>query len=686
MKVIDTSSKGISLSSNSITFDASMVVDTDDGINVYEIEIFNGFGANIETLELVDKYGEPVEDYNFDVVEDTNRFKIYPRDCFDYKPMTLYVKATLTEDGSGKSLEVSPALTIKVTKSKPSVTIKNVKPVDTLYTDDDMQKGTITVSVKDALIEDIELVPSPKAKGDFRYHIVSETTDLNAGSANVNIVFWPGSDDDVAAVAKNTKAKLRMTLVGYPGDFFVEKEFTIPTKTYSMALTSTKGTVYKDKDSNIINIAVNNKTTKSTELFVGGEYEVLKPSGEPNGNYSLELSDRGDGFTLTVLNKDLVPDKGEKIVLSLKDCMWNRTITFPYTISVSSVSKAKLSLSPSTVNAYIYPDGESAWMKYTSDISLTGGIQTSDLNGLEIVENTKNPGYPNLNRTLNVGYDEDTSSIWVGFNGTNYPTAGKTYKFDISFSKSGDTELAKPLKTTLSVKVVDIADASKCITVSAKGKIDILDRTNTSITLTPKFTNLPSDYLITDIPMLVGKDAGLFEIAEDEINYWEYVKNGVITIRLKEDIGRVLSTSQVYEVAPEYPIGIGGEVMFITPAKMMNIKLTQGKATVKAIGRTVFDSAAGNVYSPITFNVINANAISKEISDVKLTNPNGDFSLVYIKAGAREGYEEGWYIRYSPVGNVARGKSYTLKFKIFLKDAAGNTKPIDYSYKVSVQK
>ena len=79
---------------------------------------------------------------------------------------------------------------------------------------------------------------------------------------------------------------------------------------------------------------------------------------------------------------------------------------------------------------------------------------------------------------------------------------------------------------------------------------------------------------------------------------------------------------------------------------------------------------------PLKFTVTNSVGEMLAIDDIVLTNYQGEFEY-----DAQEGK-----LYHRPGGQTARGKTYTLKFNLYLSQRGDNEKPVVVSYKVKIVK
>lgn len=606
--VEDRTEKGIDISTASVAFNTALA---DPAAKVY---VYNGFGA-----KLTDARIEQSEICSVAAFDENGAIRLVPGSSA--KKGSVKLSVTVEKDGTA----VSKIFTLKVSVSKktPAVTVKQLKKVNTFYKD---SWGLLSVGAAGETVLDVKI----KEEG-FGYAYSYDTGMLKVCAA-----------DKIA----NKKCTLQIRIQGY--DQPVEKKITIGTETNTLALSTASGTVYGD-GLMTMKTQIVDKKTKTVISLEGAAITI--------GNDNYTVDNTGDALLITAKT---APKKSEKLTITVADPeKWNETRTFTFTVKSALPAKAALQLGTKTLTLYDYgmtADGKS---NSVSTALTLNGVNTAN----ELLENVqitaadkKTQGV--LNQTLVLGYDAETGLLSAGLNGEG-PAAG-TYKCSLTLQ---DSLFAKPLKAAVSIKVVKVADLSRCVKVTAKGSIDVLNRDGTNVVVTPKFTNITADAKVSSIS-LTGKDAHLFEIAD--------IKSNAATLRLK-DSAHVI-TKYKYEVKLSYVIETGNAAYTIESAPV-GIKLTQGKVKAAAAGANAFSAAVGEGKS-LNFTVTNSMGEKVKIADVKLVNFSKDFAYDF----------ETGTLKHQLNGETARGKSCTLKFEVYLADRGDNEKPVTVTWKVQIVK
>ncbi len=229
-------------------------------------------------------------------------------------------------------------------------------------------------------------------------------------------------------------------------------------------------------------------------------------------------------------------------------------------------------------------------------------------------------------------------------------TKATSYKFNVY----GTFENGITVKTPLTVKIVD-KEPQKCVALSAKGSIDVLNRGTTQIVYTPKISNMSGS--ITAVK-LKGNAANLFEVA---------LEDGKIVLKAKS--GANLITKFNYELQMQITMDNGN----VFDAKAVKVKLSQSKP------KTSLNPKHGAIFNNINKNTIpfeitatNKDGSKVEIKSISLTNFNDIFSY------------EGGMITLENRGKVVKGKTYSLKFEVRYEGCTDNEKATTITYKVKV--
>ena len=216
--------------------------------------------------------------------------------------------------------------------------------------------------------------------------------------------------------------------------------------------------------------------------------------------------------------------------------------------------------------------------------------------------------------------------------------------------------------------IVDTAP-EKCIKLSKKGSIDLLQKDSKRMEFTPKLSNL--DGTIVDAWI-----EGPYDYAFDG-----YFEDGKLVVGANiEYYPEGFNTKHNYSITPVFVIensdGWHNEVR----AAAQSVKVTQSKpkVTVNAYNGNTLYTLAGNSL-PLEFNAAVKNT-DITIKDVKLLNYTDDLEFEF--------YEEtgtGVLSRGQVKQITTNGKSWSLKFAVTFVEGAGNEKPVQVTYKVTIK-
>ena len=638
---IQASADSILISESTVTVNTALT--TSDAV----ITVYNGFDGTLKSAiltppansELAGITAVPVQDGSG---KNTNEIRFEASS--DASAIVKAGKGKLTvtvaagEDAGSAALTKEFDVNVKVTSKAPSVTVKQIDKVNTFYQD---KPGHYAIGAAGETVTDVTL--APVTEGQSMNKGTDYSFDANTGVLTVNKV-----------PEKTKKLNFRITVDGYK-EVVPKNNVSVSTETANLKLSATSGTVYTDSGNMSLTIKLMDKTTGLSVDLSNVDVTVLTTSG--NGTYT--VSKNGDKLSLTTSAEPV--SKGDKLTLKFASSNWNEAKEFSFTVKPALLSKAALQLGQKSLTLYNYK-GMAA--SAGTPLTLKGGSELSELftsANLSITENVNQKLGASLDKTLKVAYED--GSIKVGKNGESLKAG--TYKFTIALS---NTLWKNPLKANLSVKVVDVdmkdAKSSAKVKVSAKGSIDVLNRQGTSVTLTPKFTNVPKDAEIKDI-QLTGTDAHLFEISRRTGNQ--------IIIRLDDDANVI--TKYKYAVQVTYTVEAGDTSLTLTNSDPVKVKLTQKKPKIKVSGTKVYSNTKAES-KKVTFALTNSTGASIEADRIVLLNCTKDFQYD-LETGA---------LTHSLKGETARGKSYTLKFAVYPKGCGDNEKPVTVNYKITIAK
>lgn len=602
------------------------------------------------------------------------------------KSGTLYLKVKAYADAEAEDPVVTKILPLKmkVSKSLPSVTIKQISKINTTWADDSSEfKVTVPDNYK---IEYIHIDPAQKY-ADKEQGGYSGSVDFNLedGYEMSSIDYVNVKLDDIAYV-KNTAVQVKVGIEGYSEP--VVKSMTVATEADKLKLSTNNGTMYEGCTRIYFSLYSGNYYKKNVEIDDADECgnvadHVIVEGTRKNGTQFSDIyiigQDENDPTKLYVdLNEGAFIDdvvNGDKIKITFDENvgLLNKQ-SFDFTVKKTDLSKAKLALGTGTMTMYVYEDEVmNVGMVYTNPLSITGGNSATELlSNIEIVEDAKNTDYPTKDRMVDIHYDPESGNIVTNFINGKLPTVGKTYTYTVKLPKESDPALTKDLTVALKIKVVKVASGTYATVSSVKGSLEALDRSS-DLTVTSKLTNLPAGAYIYSVN-LAGKDANMFTADCNTL--------GTTFVRLSD--GSPVELNKTYEFVPVYTIAVptanGTRYYNVTSVKSVKTKVTTGKSKLTAFGTNMFKS--GEAVGSVEYQIVATNGSGTliGIDRIELANPNKDFVLKNYTPGSSS-----IQLEYKARGAVKKGKTYTLKFNVYPSDMPINSKPLTVSYTVTVK-
>ena len=219
---------------------------------------------------------------------------------------------------------------------------------------------------------------------------------------------------------------------------------------------------------------------------------------------------------------------------------------------------------------------------------------------------------------------------------------------------------AKEVKLTHRITVTDKLPTVK---LSAKGKLDVLNPAS-EIVYTPKLTNATGT--ITDV-QLDGQDANLFN-AE--------VVDGLVHLTMKADCE--YATKKTYKVTPIVTL-LGKDITGPT----LSVKVTQSTMKLAKIpSQTVSKSSPED----LTVNIKIISPANAEIGDVQLNAKTTAALRNALDAAGDIGFEADTVTFPASAYATLKPGRYTVILDVFPFNAAGDTKPIQAKFTLTVQK
>lgn len=665
--------------------------------------------------------------------------------CYNDYSIKLDLKDNATGVKTGKNtvtlnLGVKPAdgtkeeiypltLTVNVTNVVPKVTFKQTKKFNNFYTDEEGY-GILTVNANGAVVKDLKLNPSSSAACNFEVQPIpipildeegNEVKDENGNivykDENGNIAYEENAYYIVlkkdADYTKNKKVALTYKLEGfgnteYPANLTVSTENKKPT----IVLSQKSDTLYpkagymtswlrlsdKAMGEDIVLSAVSYVKDKNTKepLKIAmedvdwdhhtGEYEVKPVDAGKDNTYHLVVTTRGDiVFMLQEPADGQYKSKTQKFNLEVKAANWRDPIAVSYSIKADT-AKPKLALGKSTLtlnkNSAVYRTQQvrtSLHLKGTSDSVYQDDHHWVRFEG----QDDKSKEVLRQKNSLVLQYRDDQGDIIVRFN-DNTMAVG-TYKFTVNVGNNGVGLVAS---TVLTVKIVD-TPIDKVLKVTAKGSIDVMNREGTSITYTPKISNISGEVING---WLEGTDRDMFDY------WWDGSK---LVVKAS---GHTYCSKHTYQVRAAFRVATWDYddlTVRTDAAKPLSIKVKQGKPklTASTAGNTIYRQLDNSVEIKLSA-VLNKQEV--DIDNVWLLNYDDDFELRATPASwtDEEGEEHpynaiynpgtksvrlGLNSRYDAHDTIKSGKALKVKLAVWYREQAGNEKAAQVTCSIVVR-
>lgn len=627
------------------------------------------------------------------------------------------------QEESGEPEHHQLKLTLNVTDTVPKVTFKQTKKYNYFYKDEEAY-GILTVDTNGAEIDGEVKLRDPNNNGTCNYRLEQipvfnedgrEMEDEDGNTVyetNVyQIILKKDNDGKDLDYTKNKKGVLTYKLKGFSEEQERTANFTVAAenKKPTIVLPAKSTTLYPkagyidtwmwmynktagegiDTDGLEVQYQAKGKDpidVKVVEVKDGDDWQGSENAALIEGNNNFGLMVNTDGNIVTWLKGDSqsYKNKTDKFNLTIKQNNWRNPVAVSYSIKVDT-AMPKLVLGKSTLtlnnNSDVYKGQQvrtTLRLKGCANGVYQDGWNWVSFTGLD--ENSRN-AYAR-DGALRLDYWSNYGEVIVRINRSDLKTG--TYKYKVSVNNGEYGEYAS---TTLTIKVVD-KPVSKCLKVTAKGSINLMDRDDAYITYTPKISNLAGEVVYG---RLVGDDADLFNAEWDE-------ETGKLVVRAHHY--QTYSTKMTYQVqavfeveAPDYP---RYEVR-TDAAKPLKIKVKQGKPKLKATmkNNTIYRQLDSSVQIELSA-VFNKKPV--EIEHVELLNYDHDFNLEHAERIRWDGstYESAYdpqtgsvrlmlNDRYYAESVVKNGKTWKVKLKVVYREKAGNEKAAEVTCPIIVR-
>ena len=635
-------------------------------------------------------------------------------------------KMTLTAE-CANGIAYPYTVTVKVTKTFPSVTVKQTEKFNLFYTD---STAALTVTVKGQTVTGVTL-----ADCDFV---------LTADESGQLVLTY--ADPDNIPAKPDTKGTLYVTLEGYAEP--VAKAITVSTVTTApklklSATASTVNTALKSDHSTAVRLldAAGNEqdlsgltvttATAGVEATEENNAIVLTPTANKTVTATVEVQGANWIKSVKLTHKITVTSKLPTLkpavsTLKLSSVFTAKSAATALVLSQSNLTLQNVTVTPSAKEGTaarvqsdklnVYYDGAKIVAEIADETVKAGTysftVRGTLEDGTEIAGGTVkvtvaataptvklSAGSAKLNRYLagneylnvkvtlkngagytvtgfegmpdGMSYDEESGILTVTLpDGTS---TGGTYKLK-AVVRDDTTGQTVTLPTSVTFKVTTYMSSKLSVSLSVSGK---LDTQNPAGAILYKVNRINNSLNTAELVTLEGKDADKFDVALD-------TSGAKPVIRLTMVAGEEYSTSAKYRVQFRV-VASGAEVL----SAVQTVRVTQSTLKLKAATPVrLYQSQTVRLGSTLTVTA----PVTAEIADVQLNTAKTP-ALFLAAIGGAEGFEaaiEGGEAKLTfAVSESARlraGSSYTVVLDVTPANCATNVKPTQVKITVKVMK
>lgn len=535
---------------------------------------------------------------------------------------------------------------LKVTTdvTKPSATLKLKTKANLFYKD---AEAVYTISSK----YDIQSIEIPEVDGigfNGSYHRSNNTITFRAKGLDSSTV------DQFASKSSNVKkVQLTITYAGYTQQ--PPMEITIATENKKPSLSLTGMVVCPGITSGVVNV-INSKTKEQVPLDNTMTFAVTKPL---NSGISTTISRDGN------VDIDYLGAKNVSYTAELNSPDWTQAVNAKGKITyVASPDKLSLSLGSKqlTLNmaTNITANGTN-----TIPISVNG----SDIGITKLTYGGSAAKLIDTNGYLVCDYSpsgQGIRSISLGLNaGKRGTVKAGTYKLDLFATVTLSEQEISIKKATLTIKLTE-PDKAKVTLASPKGKINLIDRENTSVVYTPKVSGIDSAVRSVSV---VGENAEYFTASLNADN----------KVEVKLKTGRSMSSKQSYSLTIQSVLQNGYKISSSVKIKPVN---TLPKIVLTPAKCNLYRSNSNKYTTSISLK--NSNIDIDNITGIKIdpSNKNNVNNFLLINNISKNGT-----VSFNLAGNRTKIKKgqYKVKCLVSFRDADPEAKPATVNMTITVK-
>ncbi len=536
----------------------------------------------------------------------------------------LTIRAFVTDQAAAGVNAFELPVTVTVTEQNPKFTIRQSAKANLFYRDLGMPRLTVTSAEKLTKLEltgcDFKLAEIAEAQGR-EYILFADCEEPLTNSCN-------------------KKGNLLLTFDGYKT---ISVPLTVRTETKKPKLSSDKKTVTFYPDSGINRAVIQIKEGGRSFAPDAAQVTLQKADGCILSKSENNLILEGSGLT----GKRTI-----KAELALSCDNWAQALTLPLTIKTDTGYPA-LKLEKSTLKL----NSDSAFASY--DIAETEVMWKNGACFETDVKISVSAVNPKSQSVIHDGivFEQDGNRILAKVNNKNI--AAGTYKFKVNVTDR------QGISAPLTVKVVNTEPAG-AFKISTKGTIDVLNRKNSFVTVTPSLKALNGTLIDA---RLSGRFAHLFEAEVTEgqkilIHAKTQDKNGnfiALITKFKYDVKLILT----------YKNSNGDIIRLTTPEIKLKLKQGKPKVSIKPANISFYNGAENSVRLEAAATLKGAE--NPEILKLELIN----FTDVFQ-------YSDG-VLSLIHNGAAVKGKTYNLQFKVTFRGQADNEKAVIVKHKIKMK-
>ena len=605
----------------------------------------------------------------FNVAVDGNSIHVGLNDTEKENPLkngSYRLPLTITVDDKA----VPAVLTVKLTNTKPKVTVKQNEKINLFYTD---TKSVLTLTPNTGEISGVTL-------GDDTFFAITKLYDAESGT----IELTPKSYEALKALtSKELSNALKIQLNITVGETTLTQKVTLSKATTkpSVSLSQASSKVYKVTDGDetfyigkVLNFAPIDKKTKKVledvNVTLTG-YSVTK-KGVTSQNFSPTATPSGEmpeeGFVLNANTDEsftiyFVGNTTATATLMVQGDNWSEAIktTYKVTVTTSKLS-GKLATTKVSLN-----------QKYAEDQKTVLVSAALPYESFELGEWTITPPKKSnyVDGDILIDKNAEGTGLTVSLKAKEESLKG-TYKASIpvTFTFFDGTQYT-PKNLSLTITVLDELLTAKALKWKTSGKLNTIDRENGVVTLTPTVSKVNAA-----VSHVMFSEADKAENVALDQKLDMKVVDGKVVVSLLPGVD--VSTKDKYIIHPVVTLANEDGTDFTTlEAPAVTLKPTQAtvKTTLAPKQATMYQYATGTHTAVFDYTLKATEGV--KVKDVVLTNMTEYFEVEHDS-------ENQQFIVTLKDSSVAV-KTHTLKLQITFEEQATNAKPLSVSAKVAVK-